>query len=83
MTMAEFNIRLFAFRRMTRDKEMLFREVGYSSLVGNHYDPKKLPKSKQEYWRIGHEKKIDIDNRKALAQMMRDKITQYKNNKNV
>lgn len=81
--MAEFNIRLFAFRRMTRDKEMLFREVAYSSLIGSHYDPKKLPKSKQQYWQIEHEKKIDIDERKALAEMMRTKIKQYKQSKNV
>lgn len=81
--MAEFNIRLFAFRRMTRDKEMLFREVAWASVKAPHMSYKDVPKSKQQYWQIEHEKKIDIDERKALAEMMRTKIKQYKQSKNV
>lgn len=81
--MAEFNIRLFAFKRMSRDRELLFREVAYSSLIGSHYDPKKIPKSKQEYWRIGGENSIDLERKKQLAEMMRSKREQFKNINNV
>ena len=59
MTMAEFNIRYFALNRIEEKKDLRTREISYSSLTGSHLDPKKLPKSKKEYWSIGADMILD------------------------
>ena len=82
MTMAEFNIRLFAFKRMSRDKEMLFREVGYSAMVGSHLDPKKMPKTKQKYWSIGVDNRIDEKQLEQNKATMLEAYKQYNNGRN-
>lgn len=53
--MAEFNIRLFAFKRMSTNRELLVREVAYYSMIGSHLNPKKLPKSKEAFWQVGRD----------------------------
>lgn len=58
MTWAEFQIRAFAYRRMQEKKELLAREVAWASLIGSHYNPKNLPKSKDKFWRIGVKPKV-------------------------
>ena len=58
MTWAEFQIRAFAYRRMQEKKELLAREIAWAGLIGSHYNPKKLPKSKDKFWRIGTKKKV-------------------------
>ena len=45
MTFAEFQIRLFAYKRMQlRDWEKV-RQIAWSAFIGSHQDPKKMPKS--------------------------------------
>lgn len=58
MTWAEFQIRAFAYRRMQEKKELLTREIAWSALIGSHYNPKKLPKTKDKFWQIGNKKKV-------------------------
>lgn len=67
MTWAEFQIRAFAYRRMQEKKELLAREGAWASLIGSHYNPKKLPKSKDKFWRIGvKERKVDDRMKEAI-----------------
>ena len=52
MTFAEFQIRLFAYKRMQlRDWEK-FRQVAWSALIGSHQDPKKMPKTIDKFMRL-------------------------------
>lgn len=45
MSFAEFQIRLFAYKRMQlRDWEKV-RQIAWSAFIGSHQDPKKMPKS--------------------------------------
>ena len=71
MTMAEFNIRLFSFNRQREYNEMLVREQAYYSMIGSHLDPKKLPKTKQQFWTLPSE-------RTELKKNMNDKMEMFK-----
>lgn len=67
MTWAEFQIRSFGYRRMQERKDLLFREVAWSSLIGSHFNPKKLPKSKDKFWQIGEKKSgLTEEQKKAI-----------------
>ena len=79
MTMAEFNIRLFAFKRMKRDEEMLFREVAYYSMIGSHMDAKKIPKTKQKFWAIGNDNSINKERFEQNKLVMLEAMKRYKN----
>ena len=79
MTMAEFNIRLFSFKRVNDRQDMLFREVAYYSMIGSHLNPKKLPKTKQQFWSLGYEKKIDKDKLDIMRKEMLKVSQAYKN----
>ena len=81
MTMAEFNIRLFSFKRQSDKNEMLFREVSYYSMIGSHLNPKKLPKTKQEFWKIGSEDKKNKDRLSKMKIAMEKAVKEYKNRK--
>jgi len=52
MTWSEFLIRLYAFKRMRKYDRYMTREVMWTSLIAPHYDPKKLPKSKESFFPI-------------------------------
>lgn len=54
MTWAEFQIRLFAYERIQKKEDFRVREIAFYSLIGSHCDPKKLPKSKDAFWKIGN-----------------------------
>jgi len=49
MTWAEFLIRQHAYYRIEKNNWYKVREIAYSSLIGSHSDPKKLPKSKNDF----------------------------------
>ena len=76
MTMAEFNIRLFAFNRMSKREEILVREIAYNSYIGGSLNLKKLP-SKDKFWDLGLKKDIPKISDKA-RQMFRDAQIKYK-----
>ena len=77
MTMAEFNIRLFSFKRLKRDNEILFREVAWQSLIGSHLDPKKIPKSRQEFWKIGDESKTNQESINKMKEAILNAQKEY------
>jgi hypothetical protein len=49
MTYAEFCIRLYAYQRIERLDWFKVREIAWSSLIGSHMNPKKLPRSKEQF----------------------------------
>ena len=53
MTWAEFQIRAFAYWRLEERNDLRAREIAWSALIGSHYNPKKLPKTKDKFWQIG------------------------------
>lgn len=77
--MAEFNIRLFAFKRMCEREDMLFREVSYYALVGSHLDPKILPKTKQQFWSLGFERIEEKNRLKRMKEVIKRERSKYIN----
>ena len=77
--MAEFNIRLFSFNRIKEREDMLFREVAYYSMIGSHLNPKKLPKTKQQFWTLGYEKKIEKTKLEVMKNAMLKASLEYQN----
>ena len=49
MTFAEFQIRLFAYKRMQLEDWKKFRLVAYNALVAPYQDYKKLPKTMDKF----------------------------------
>ena len=78
MTMAEFNIRLFSFNRQAERQDMLFREVSYYSMIGSHLNPKKLPKTKQQFWALPSEEKNTRDRLRKTFDMYKKLILNKK-----
>lgn len=57
MTFAEFQIRLFAYKRMQlRDWEKV-RQIAWSAFIGSHQDPKKMPKTIDKFMSLGGQDK--------------------------
>lgn len=62
MTFAEFQIRLFAYKRMQLREWEKFRLVAYNALVAPYQDYKKLPKTMDKFMDLsgGNKKQIGI-----------------------
>lgn len=58
MTWAEFQIRLFAYKRQDLYDWQKLREVMWTSYIAPHQDPKKMVKRKESFLPLGNEKKI-------------------------
>lgn len=58
MTFAEFQIRLFAYKRMQLEDWKKFRLVAYNALIAPYQDYKKLPKTMDKFMDLsdGHVK---------------------------
>lgn len=83
MTMAEFNIRLFSFNRQAERQDMLFREVSYYSMIGSHLNPKKLPKTKQQFWALPSEQTMNKERMNRMKEAIIKAREQYNNRNNV
>jgi hypothetical protein len=70
MTWAEFLIRQHAYRRIQKNDWYKVREIAYSSLIGSHIDPKKLPKSKDKFIPLDDEKDNTL-NPKQMMQILK------------
>ena len=53
MTFAEFQIRLFAYKRMQLREWEKVRQISWSAFIGSHQDPKKMPKSIDKFMSLG------------------------------
>jgi hypothetical protein len=58
MSFAEFQIRLFAYKRVQEREWDRTRFVAWYAMKGSHLDPKKMPKSMTNFMRLS------IDNKK-------------------
>jgi len=56
MTFAEFQIRLFAYKRIQLREWEKVRQIAWSATIGSHQDPKKLPKTIDKFMDLGHNK---------------------------
>ena len=52
MTFAEFQIRLFAYKRMELREWEKVRQISWSAFIGSHQDPKKMPKTIDKFMRL-------------------------------
>jgi hypothetical protein len=75
MTWAEFQIRAYAYTRIQEREDIRFREVAWNSLIGFHADPKKLPKNRQSFWKIGNKRPGLTD---SMAERIKKAQEQYK-----
>ena len=57
MPFCEFKIKSYAFRRMQEERLRHTRLIAFSSQIGSHLDPKKMPKSIEQFMPIGSERK--------------------------
>lgn len=58
MTWAEFQIRLFAYKRQDLYDWQKLRELMWTSYIAPHQDPKKMVKRKESFLPLESEKKI-------------------------
>lgn len=77
MSWAEFNIRRYAYHRIEEQKDLRAREIAWSALIGSHYNPKKLPKTKDKFWQIGIAKKSKAD--ESMKEAIRKAQEEYFN----
>jgi len=57
MTWAEFQIRLFAFKRMELVEAQKLRELMWNTYIAPHLDPKKMSKRKESFMPLPSDKK--------------------------
>lgn len=72
MTWAEYAIRVHAYNRIELNEWRKVREMAWSSLVGPHYDPKKLPKTINMFMPLGENRTGNI------TEIMRDRIKEVR-----
>lgn len=86
MPWCEFLIKSYAYNRMQEEKLRHTRLIAYSSQIGSHLDPKKLPRSIDQFMRIGSEnnsdKNSDNPNKNAkfddMKELFKKRMQEYK-----
>ena len=68
MTWAEFQIRLFAYKRIDLYKWQMLREQMWTTYIAPHQDPKKMIKRKEKFLPLNNDKnKVAVsDTMKAI-----------------
>jgi len=82
MTFAEFQIRLFAYKRIQLREWEKVRQIAWSATIGSHQDPKKLPKTIDKFMDLGNKKvsKGVSDEQKAnFLKVYKEYLKQSKN----
>jgi len=75
MSFAEFQIRLFAYKRIQLKEWEKVRFMGWCSTIGSHQDPKKMPKNINAFM------PLDLDNKKVtkVSDAMKERfLEEYK-----
>lgn len=76
MTWAEFQIRLFAYKRQDLYKWEMMRELMWVTYIAPHQDPKKMAKRKEIFLPLNKDKKQSL----GISQEHKEKfIEAYKN----
>lgn len=76
MSFAEFQIRLFAWSRIQDREWEKVRILAWYSLIGSHYDAKRLPKSINQFMSLGSDKKTGLVS-EAQVKRFKDEMTKY------
>ena len=86
MPWCEFLIKSYAYNRMQEEKLRHTRLIAYSSQIGSHLDPKKLPRSIDQFMKIGSEKKANNSNKNVIFDDMKElfkkRMQEYKSQQN-
>ena len=72
MPWCEFLIKSYAYSRMQEEKLRHTRLIAYSAQIGSHLDPKKLPRSIDQFMKIGSEKNAIKSNKNAIFDDMKE-----------
>lgn len=80
MSYAEFQIRLFAWRRVEERAWEKVRIMAWYSMVGSHQDPKKMPKSLSQFMSLDLDKKQGVIT-EAHKQAYLNAMAEYVKNK--
>ncbi len=72
MPWCEFLIKSYAYNRMQEEKLRHTRLIAYSSQIGSHLDPKKLPRSIDQFMQIGSEKNARKSNKNVIFDDMKE-----------
>ena len=79
MTWAEFQIRLFAFRRIEKSNWEKLRMLMYNNTIASHLDPKKIPKTIDKFMNLnGSEKPTITDHQKQLIEQIKKQYNERK-----
>jgi hypothetical protein len=83
MPWCEFLIKSYAYSRMQEEKLRHTRLIAYSAQIGSHLDPKKLPRSIDQFMRIGSEENSEKSNKNAkfddMKELFKKRMQEYKN----
>ena len=70
MSWAEFNLRLFSYKRMNEGEMIKLRRLAWITYIAPHQDPKKLRGLREErWWKIG-------ENRPQISESHRQRFTE-------
>ena len=82
MPWCEFLIKSYAYSRMQEEKLRHTRLVAYSAQIGSHLDPKKLPRSIDQFMKIGSENNARKSNKNAkfddMKELFKKRMQEYK-----
>jgi len=82
MTFAEFQIRLFAYKRMELREWEKVRQIAWSAFIAPHQDPKKLPKSIEKFMSLGNnniKKGVSTEQKENFLKAYKEYLNQKKN----
>lgn len=82
MTFAEFQIRLFAYKRMQLREWEKVRQISWSAFIGSHQDPKKMPKTIDKFMNLGNDKpkaNVTQEQKDRFMSAMAEYLKQAKN----
>lgn len=79
MPWCEFLIKSYAYNRMQEEKLRHTRLIAYSSQIGSHLDPKKLPRSIDQFMQIGNEdnKKPKTQGTQSMRDLFKQRMKEY------
>ena len=75
MTWAEFQIRLFAYKRMELNEAQKLREIMWTCYIAPHLDEKKMSKRKEQFMPLPSDKKQSLGVSEAMKELF---IQEYK-----
>ena len=83
MTFAEFQIRLFAYKRMELREWEKVRQIAWSAFIAPHQDPKKLPKTIDKFMNLGGSNNtnrgVGIEQKENFLKAYKEYLNQKKN----